>query len=123
MTKTILIVEDEADIRLLYAEVLRETGYNVHEAPDGTVGLDKALHEPWDLLLLDIVLPGSDGINILKKIKEDPNLKKKPVLLLTNLGVEHVINDCFELGANGYLIKSEITPDKIVDEVGVFLNA
>ncbi|KKS16564.1 MAG: Response regulator protein [candidate division WWE3 bacterium GW2011_GWC1_41_7] len=122
MSKTILIIEDEADIRLLYAEVLRDAGYNVHEAADGTTGLEKALKEDWELLLLDIVLPGNDGVNILKKIKENSTLQKKPVLLLTNLGVEHVINDCFELGANGYLIKSEITPDKIVNEVGNYFH-
>ena len=57
MSKTILIIEDEADIRLLYAEVLRDAGYNVHEAADGTTGLEKALKEDWELLLLDIVLP------------------------------------------------------------------
>jgi two-component system, OmpR family, response regulator ResD len=122
MSKTILIIEDEADIRTLYAEVLRESGYNVHEAPDGTVGLSKAYDENWDLLLLDIVLPGNDGVNILKKIKGNPDLKKRPVLLLTNLGVEHVIHDCFNIGAEGYLIKSEITPDRIVEEVGHFVH-
>jgi CheY-like chemotaxis protein len=122
MSKTILIVEDEADIRSLYAEVLRSAGYNVHEASDGASGLRKAFDETWDLLLLDIVLPGNDGVNILKKIKSDPNLKSRPAILLTNLGVEHVIHDCFEIGAEGYLIKSEITPDKIVEEVGNYLQ-
>jgi CheY-like chemotaxis protein len=122
MSKTILIIEDEADIRLLYAEVLREAGYNVHEAGDGALGLEKSGSEDWDLLLLDIILPGSDGVNILRKIKSDPKLKGKPVILLTNLGVEHVINDCFELGADGYLIKSEITPDRILQEIGNYLN-
>jgi two-component system response regulator ResD len=121
MSKNVLIVEDEADIRTLYAEVLRDAGYTVIEAADGSTGLQKAFEENWDILLLDIILPGSDGVNVLKKIKANDALKSKPVILLTNLGVDHVIHDCFELGASGYLIKSEITPDKIVEEVTNYL--
>jgi two-component system response regulator ResD len=117
MSKNVLIIEDEADIRTLYAEVLRDSGYTVIEAADGSTGLQKAFENNWDILLLDIILPGSDGVNVLKKIKASNALKAKPVILLTNLGVDHVIQDCFELGASGYLIKSEITPDKIVEEV------
>ncbi len=122
MSKTVLIVEDEADIRALYSEVLRDAGFNVIEAPDGTTGLDRAAEGNWDILLLDIILPGSDGVNVLKKIKANPAINNKPIILLTNLGVEHVINECFEIGADGYLIKSEITPDKIVEEVVNYLG-
>jgi two-component system response regulator ResD len=120
--KNVLIIEDEADIRTLYAEVLKEAGFNVIEAADGSSGLEKAFAEKWDILLLDIILPGSDGVNVLKKIKSNDSLKSKPVILLTNLGVDHVIHDCFELGASGYLIKSEITPDKIVSEVSNYFT-
>ena len=120
MNHTVLIIEDEADIRSLYGEVLHDAGYNVEEAADGSSGLQKALSVAWDVLLLDIILPGSDGVNVLRKIKSSDTLKDKPVLLLTNLGVDHVINECFELGAAGYLIKSEITPDKIVEEVNSY---
>jgi DNA-binding response OmpR family regulator len=122
MNKNVLLIEDEADIRALYAEVLRSEGFNVIEAADGSTGLIKAVSEPWDILLLDIILPGSDGVNVLKKIKENPSLKDKPVVLLTNLGVDNIINECFEIGAAGYLIKSEITPDKVVEEVNTFLG-
>ncbi|EKD99406.1 MAG: hypothetical protein ACD_22C00266G0008 [uncultured bacterium] len=115
--KTVLIIEDEADIRTLYAEVLKDAGFNVSEYSDGSQGLNKALEGNWDVMLLDIILPGSDGVSILKKLKSAENVKHKPIILLTNLGVDHVINDCFELGADGYLIKSEITPDKVVAEI------
>lgn len=114
---TILLVEDEQDIRLVYAEVLRDVGYKVIEADNGVNGLQRALDSDWDLLLLDIMLPGEDGMHILKHIKENDRLKTKPVLLLTNLGSETIINECFDMGADGYLIKSEITPDKIIEEV------
>lgn len=120
--KRILLVEDEGDIRQLYAEVLRDAGYFIIEASDGEQALNKVTSEQWDMLLLDIMLPRVDGVTVLKKVKESDALKLKPIVLLTNLGSEHIIKECFSIGADGYLIKSEITPDKVVDEVNSFLN-
>lgn len=120
--KTILLIEDEEVIRELYAEVLRDAGYKVIEARDGDTGLKRALGDEWDIMLLDIMLPGSDGLQILRYIKENERLKVKPVILLTNLGNETIIKEAFTKGADAYLIKSEITPDKIVSEVGNYLK-
>ncbi len=115
--KKVLLIEDEADIRSLYAEYLRDSGYEVLEAQDGLVGYTKATEEEWDVMLLDIMLPGQDGIALLKKIKADDRTANKPIIALTNLSVESVITQMFDQGADGFLIKSEITPDKIVSEV------
>lgn len=120
--KTILIIEDEADIRQLYTEYLTDSGFEVLEASDGNEGLSKALSESWDLLLLDIMLPGRDGVQVLKLIKENERLRNKPIVLLTNLSMEAVIGEAFSLGADSYLIKSEITPDKIVNEINAALT-
>jgi len=120
--KIILLIEDEEVIRELYAEVLRDAGYKVIEARDGDTGLKRALGDEWDVMLLDIMLPGSDGLQILRYIKENERLKLKPVILLTNLGNETIIKESFTKGADAYLIKSEITPDKIVSEVGNYLK-
>jgi DNA-binding response OmpR family regulator len=120
--KTLLLVEDDEDIRLAYAEVLRDAGYRVLEAADGAVGLEKVLKGDWDLLLLDIMLPGYDGIQILRQMKQSSRVTNRPVILLTNLGNEHIINECFDLGADGYLIKSQVLPDKIVAEVSALLD-
>lgn len=117
LKNNILIVEDEHDIREIYAEVLSTAGYKVSQAADGEQGMQKIKDEAWDILLLDIMLPGKDGLKILKEIKENPQLKKGPVISLTNLNSENIIQEAFGSGADGYLIKSEITPDKIVDEV------
>ncbi len=113
----ILIVEDETDIREIYVEVLTGAGYFVDQAADGEIGMQKIKEGNWDLLLLDIMLPGKDGLKILKEIKETPGLKKGPVIALTNLNSENIIHEVFTSGADGYLIKSEITPDKVVEEV------
>lgn len=120
--KKILLIEDDEDIRPLYVSVLEDAGYVVFEAAEGTSGMAKVLEGNWDLLLLDIVLPNMDGVQVLTGLKEKDELKDKPVVLLTNLGNESVINRCFELGADGYLIKSQITPDKVVAEVDVYLS-
>ena len=115
--KKVLLIEDEADIRSLYAEYLRDSGYEVLEAQDGLVGYTKATEEEWDVMLLDIMLPGQDGIALLKKVKADAKAGNRPIIALTNLNVESVINQVFDQGADGFLVKSEITPDKIVTEV------
>lgn len=118
----ILIIEDEHDLRALYAEILTGAGYVVDQAPDGEIGLEKTKSSNWNLMLLDIMLPGKDGLRILKEMKTTPELKKGPVIIITNLNSEHIIQESFNLGSDGYLIKSEITPDKVVDEVKQFLK-
>ena len=120
--KKILIIEDDHDVRELYAEVLRDEGFDVQEAVDGRSGLAKVLEDGYDLLLLDIMLPKFDGLEVLKTIKEKAKVKGIPVILLTNLGRESIIKEGFSLGANGYLIKSEHTPEEIVEEVKKFLG-
>jgi DNA-binding response OmpR family regulator len=122
LKNNILIVEDEHDIREIYAEVLSSAGYKVEQAQDGEQGMQKIKDIHWDLLLLDIMLPGKDGLKILKEIRDNPELKKGPVISLTNLNSENIIQEAFGSGADGYLIKSEITPDKIVDEVSRILT-
>lgn len=119
--KKILLVEDEVDLRFLYREVLQEAGYIVDEAGDGSIGLYKVQNTEWDVLLLDIMLPGKDGVKILKEISSNPKYKKGPIIALTNLNSESLIKEVFEAGASGYLIKSEITPDKIVKEIENYL--
>lgn len=122
MKKRILIIEDDNDLRQLYAEVLRDEGFEVNEAADGQAGLDKVLGEFYDLLLLDIMLPKRDGLEILKAARSQKGLADLKVVLLTNLGRESIIKEGFELGADGYLIKSEIDPGKLVSEVKTFLG-
>ena len=118
----VLIIEDEHDIRELYAEILQGGGYEVDQAPDGNVGIEKTKNSEWNIMLLDIMLPGKDGLKILKDLKDTAELKKGPVIVLTNLNNEHIIQEAFNLGADGYLIKSEITPDKVLEEVKSTLN-
>ena len=120
--KKVLLVEDEKEIRELYTQYLVDSGYAVIPAEDGNIALQKAFAEEWDIMLLDIMLPGQDGIQVLKMLKVNDRLRDKPVIALTNLNVESVINEVFSLGVDGFLVKSEITPDKIVSEVETVLQ-
>jgi two-component system response regulator ResD len=122
MPSRILIVEDENDLRVLYAQVLASAGYDVDQAQDGEVAMDKIKNTPWNLLLLDIMLPGRDGLRILKEMKSDPGLKKGPIVAITNLNSDYIVREAFNFGVDGYLIKSQVTPDKIADEIKEFLK-
>ncbi|KKQ67309.1 MAG: Two component transcriptional regulator, winged helix family [Candidatus Daviesbacteria bacterium GW2011_GWA2_38_24] len=115
--KKILIVEDESFIADLYARQLTLAGFKPKIAGDGNSGLKDLESEDFDLLLLDIMLPGMNGLEMLKKWREKAPKNDMPVLLLTNLGQDAVIKEGFSLGAQGYLIKASYTPDQVVTEV------
>ena len=81
--KRILIVEDDADIAAIERDYLELGGYAVTIAPDGTTGLDAALHQPFDLILLDVMLPGIDGFAICKQVRAEKDI---PILMVTARG-------------------------------------
>ena|SRR3990167_8515999 len=121
MTGKVLLVEDEMFVRELYERVLKQEGLDVRTAVDGLSGLEAAAEKP-DLILLDIMMPGINGIEVLQRLKQDPNTKNIPIVLLTNLGQESVIKQALDLGASGYLMKVRITPYQIVGYVKEFLQ-
>ncbi len=89
---------------------------------DGTKGLEQLKANVFDVLLLDIMLPGINGLQVLREFKTlVPNSPTK-VILLTNLGQDSVIKEGFELGAQAYLIKASYTPDQVVAEVQNILS-
>lgn len=115
--KKILLVEDEDFIRDLYVRQLTKAGFQVKSAVDGQSGLTMLKSEPFDLLLLDIMLPGMNGLQVLREFKTQNPKSPMITILLTNLGQEAVIKEGFELGAQAYLIKASYTPDQVVNEV------
>lgn len=120
--KRILLVEDEDFIRDLYKRQLELAGFQVDAKPNGAEGLVAAKQNPYDLVLLDIMLPDINGLEILKQLKQGPVSKNTPIVMLTNLGQDTVIKEGFTLGAEGYLIKASYTPDQIVQEVKNIVN-
>lgn len=122
--RRILIVEDDQFLREFYQELLTDEGYQIDIAEDGEVASSKIKQGGYDLILLDIMLPKKDGIQILKEHKLAPSNKpNKGIVMLTNLGHDAVIEQCFQLGANGYLVKSAMNPDQVLVEIQNYLKA
>ena len=115
--KTILIIEDDKFLRDLIAQKLTKEEFGTAEAVDGEHGLKKVKEVKPDLVLLDLILPGIDGFEVLAKIKEDPILAEIPVIILSNLGQKDDIERGLRLGAVDYLIKAHFTPGEIIEKV------
>lgn len=115
--KRILIVEDDESLKKIMVHTLRAENLEVLEAGNGEEGLKMALEEKPDLVLLDIVLPGMDGLAVLKKLREDSRGKDIPVITLTNLGDIKTVSEALAHGASDYLIKSEWKLDDLVRKV------
>lgn len=122
MNKKILLIEDDYLIREMYTDELTKKGFEVSACPSGEKGLEVLKIAMFDLVLLDIMLPGISGLEVLKQIKEDPKSKQLKVVLLTNLGQETIIKQGFGLGALGFLIKSAYNTDQIIEEVKRFID-
>lgn len=121
MIKRILLIEDESFIAELYQMQLKKAGISVDIALMGNDGIVKLRAGQYDLLLLDIMLPDINGIEVLKKIKADQTIAAIPVILLTNLAQDDIIKQGFTLGAQGYLIKAQFTPDQLLQEISTIL--
>ncbi len=121
--KKILIIEDDQFLREFYQELLQSEGFLVDAAADGEVGLAKLKQGGFNLTLLDIMLPKKDGIQILRELRMvNPQPQNGPIVVLTNLGQDSVIKQCFELGSSGYLIKSALNPDQVLNEIRSYLQ-
>ncbi|MFH1180800.1 MAG: response regulator [bacterium] len=115
--KKILLVEDDPFLIDIYKTKFKEAGFSVDVATAGDEGLRKLTEEKFDLIVLDIVLPQVDGWEILKKIKENEQLKPIPLVILSNLGQRQEVEKGLALGAKKYLIKAHYTPSEIVEQI------
>jgi len=122
MAKKILLVEDEEImVNLLQRKLIKE-GYEVSAARDGEEGL-KIMKDtlragyPPDLVLLDIIMPKMGGFEVMKEMGEIPELKKIPVIVISNSGQPVELDTAQKLGARDWLIKTEFDPQEVVDKI------
>jgi DNA-binding response OmpR family regulator len=113
MTK-ILIVEDDPMMSRMYQKAFLENGFEVELAHDGQEGLDKARTVAPAVILLDVMMPKLNGMQVLEAIKADPAIKMIPIIMLTNLGGQKDGEDAVGMGAVKYLLKSDIEPAQVV---------
>lgn len=104
-SKTILIVEDDPAIRKMEEKILSAAGYQIHIAEDGEAGLRKLHTHRYDLVILDVMMPGVNGFDLAKKMREEPNLAATPVLFVTAKGSPQDVKEGFQSGGMLYLVK------------------
>lgn len=112
----ILVIEDDALLSRMYQTIFVTNNYEVDVAVDGEEGLVKARKGRPTLILLDIMMPKLNGMEVLERLKSDPELRDIPVVILTNLAGNNDVQTALKLGAVRYIIKSENRP-KQVEEI------
>lgn len=116
MTK-ILLVEDDSFLSNIYSIKLKEAGIPTEIAFDGEEALKMIRENKPDLILLDIILPGIDGWEVLRTIRQDDKLNDIKVIVLSNLDEEKEINKGNELGVAKHLVKAHYTPSEVIKEI------
>lgn len=115
--KKIVWVEDDEFLTNIIQRKFTSTKCVFFHFVDGVEALKTINKEMPDIIMLDLLLPGIDGFEILRRIKSDPNTKNIPVILLSNLGQVDDINKGKSLGAARFIVKATVAPDEIIDQV------
>ena len=115
--KKILIIEDEEIMIDLLQKKLTVEGYEISVARDGKEGLEKMKEVKPDLILLDIIMPKMGGFEVMEEMQKDRELKKIPVIVVSNSGQPVEIDKAQALGAKDLLIKTEFDPQEVIDKV------
>jgi DNA-binding response OmpR family regulator len=113
----ILLIEDDKFLRTVLEKKLSSEGFEVVSAVDGDEALEKIISDKPDIILLDIILPKKSGFLVLDNIKKDPEFKKIPVLIISNLGQEEDVKRGLSLGAIEYFVKAKVSLDDVVKKI------
>lgn len=116
-SRKVLVVEDEAPLRELLITELKREGIEALGAKDGEEGLSVAVKEKPDLLLVDIIMPKKDGLEMVRDLRKDSWGKEAAVVLLTNLNDSEKIVQAIEYGAREYLVKADWKIEAVIDMV------
>ena len=117
MAKKILLIEDEELMITLLQRKLTQEGYEISVARDGVEGIKAIKEVRPNLVLLDIIMPRMGGFEVLEAMQEDKELKKIPVIVISNSGQPVELDKAQKLGARDWLVKTEFDPQEVVDKV------
>ena len=117
MATKVLIIEDDQLIQRMYLKMFTFEKFDVETASDGEEGLEKARSVKPTIILLDVMMPKMNGMQVLEKLKADPDTKSIPVIMLSNLAGDNDIETALSKGAVKYIIKSEHDPKEVADMV------
>ncbi len=118
----ILLVDDDEFLLDMYSLKFKEAQFNIDVAGNGTIALEKIRANTYQVVLLDIVMPGLDGFEVLTQIKKENLLKDTIIIVLSNLGQKEDIERGMQLGAQDYVIKAHFTPREVVEKVKLHLS-
>ena len=105
---TILVVDDEPDLREILVRVVESVGHEVVSASDGATAVARARERRPALMILDLMMPGTDGFEVLRSMRDDPELERVPVVVYTALSDPVSRQRAFGLGARGYMVKNDV---------------
>src|SRR6185436_2846483 len=120
--KRILLAEDDPILRRAAHAILKRHGFEVVTATDGEEALALSKTANLDLMLLDLIMPKVQGFEVLRAVKSDPATRDIPVLVISNLGQESDVQQVMKDGAAGYLIKSNLSLEELVQQVKTVLS-
>jgi len=115
--KKILIIEDEISLQKTLKDALEREGYLVICASDGEEGIKLAKNEMPDLILLDLILPKKDGLEVLEELRKDSRTQDISVIVLTNFESIASVEKAIELGVVNYLVKAQYTLDEVIQKI------
>ncbi|PIS07738.1 response regulator [Candidatus Berkelbacteria bacterium CG10_big_fil_rev_8_21_14_0_10_43_13] len=115
--KSILIVDDDPSLLDMYVERIKAEGAIVLEANNGEQAIKVAKEEHPQIILLDIMMPKTNGFEVLKDLKSDPDTAEIPIVILTALADDQKRRQAFTLGAADFIVKSEILPIDVVEKM------
>ncbi|MDO8261393.1 MAG: response regulator [Candidatus Magasanikbacteria bacterium] len=121
MSKIVLIEDDELFVKMYQKKFLRE-GFDLTTALDGIEGFEKIKQLKPNLVILDLMMPKMGGVEVLRKIRSDAELKDTPVIIMTNLNVSSAeVAEADSLGVKETVLKTDVTPAQIVEVVKKYL--
>lgn len=119
----ILFIEDESALQQTLGDFLRQQGYAVIPALDGEAGLTAIKSEHPDLVLLDLILPKKNGLDVLRELRTDPAAAATPVIVLTNVELDSTVREAERLGAKAYLVKTNYSLDEVLEKVKAVIGS
>ena len=123
MGQIILLIEDDPFVQRMYKRMFMHQSYELIFASDGKEGLELAQVMKPSLILLDILMPGMSGLEVLERLKQEGATKTIPVLILSNLAGQDTMDAAKDLGAEEYMVKADFSPEQVVEEVRRYVSA
>ena len=117
----VAIIEDDMAIVQMYRTKFETEGYDVATAEDGAAGLELIESFQPDIILLDLMMPNMNGLDMLQRLRSQPNGREAKVVVLTNMGDTETATKVFKMAADDYIVKAEMTPKQVAERVKALL--